>query len=80
MAYLNRGQFYALTLSTTGFRSALCQHSACASGPTLSRRPDRSPCSSEKCTVGGCELQRDSVVQVRVLLLVVSGSMKLCSE
>ncbi|XP_022609050.1 grainyhead-like protein 2 homolog isoform X2 [Seriola dumerili] len=26
MAYLNRGQFYALTLSETGFRSSLCQH------------------------------------------------------
>uniref|UniRef100_A0A665TCW3 Grainyhead-like protein 2 homolog n=1 Tax=Echeneis naucrates TaxID=173247 RepID=A0A665TCW3_ECHNA len=26
MAYLNRGQFYALSLSQTSFRSSLCQH------------------------------------------------------
>ncbi|XP_026228442.1 grainyhead-like protein 2 homolog [Anabas testudineus] len=78
MAYLNRGQFYALTLSTTGFRSALCQHSARVSGPTLSRRPDGSPCSSEKCTMGGCELQRDSVVQT--VIMVVFGKDKCRDE
>lgn len=67
MAYLNRGQFYALTLSATGFRASLCQHggNVRVSGPTPSHRPDGSPCSSEKCAVGGCELQQDSVVQVR---------------
>lgn len=66
MAYLNRGQFYALTLSATGFRASLCQHKDAMrlSGPTPSHGPDGVPRSGEKCTVGGCELQRDSVVQV----------------
>lgn len=65
MAYLNRGQFYALTLSMTGFKSYMSQPrgKVRVSGP--SHRPDGSPSSSEQCTMGGSELQRDSVFQVR---------------
>lgn len=67
MAYLNRGQFYALTLSETGLGSSLRQHrgKVRVSRPKLSQGPDRSRSSSEQCTMGGSELQRDSVVQVR---------------
>lgn len=67
MAYLNRGQFYALTLSKTGFTSSLCQArgKVRVSGLTPSHRPDGSPSNSEQCTIGGSELQQDSIVQVR---------------
>lgn len=59
MAYLNRGQFYPLTLSMSGFTSSLCQ----SRGKV--RVSGNRPSSSEQCTMGGSELQQDSVVQVR---------------
>lgn len=67
MAYLNRSQFYALTLSETSFRSSLCQPRGKmrVSGATPSQGPDGSPSSGEQCTMRGSELQRDSIVQVR---------------
>ena len=67
MAYLNRSQFYALTLSETGFRSSPCQHrdKVQVTRPTPSQGLDGSPTGSEQCTVGGSELQQDSSVQVR---------------
>lgn len=67
MAYLNRGQFYAVTLSKTGVRSCLRQPrgKVRVSGPPPSHGPDGSPSSREQCTMGGSELQRDSMVQVR---------------
>lgn len=67
MAYLNRGQFYPLTLSKTSFASYLCQPrgKVRVSGLRSSQRLDGSPSSSEQCTMGGSELQRDSIVQVR---------------
>lgn len=67
MAYLNRGQFYPLTLSRNSFTSSLCQPrgKVRVSGPMPSHRSDGSPSSSEQCTKGGSELQRDSIVQVR---------------
>lgn len=65
MAYLNRGQFYSLTLSAAGFMSSLRQPSgkSRARGPTASHGPDGS--AGERCAAGGSELQRDSMVQVR---------------
>lgn len=67
MAYLNRGQFYTLTLSKIGFTPSLCQPKGKVrvSGLTPSNRPGGSPSSSEQCTMGGSDLQRDSIVQVR---------------
>ncbi|MEQ2245562.1 hypothetical protein ILYODFUR_029204 [Ilyodon furcidens] len=59
MAYLNRGQFYALTLSNNGYRSSHCQPSAKAWGAPdgkLSR-------SEQRASFGGSGLQRDTVVQ-----------------
>ncbi|MEQ2277377.1 hypothetical protein XENORESO_001812 [Xenotaenia resolanae] len=59
MAYLNRGQFYALTLSNNGYRSSHCQPSAKAWGAPdgkLSR-------SEQRASFGGSDLQRDTVVQ-----------------
>lgn len=61
MAYLNRGQFYPLTLCATGVRSSLCQRRV----KVHRSAPEGSPASSEKCSTGGSELQQDSVVQVR---------------
>ncbi|XP_035527475.1 grainyhead-like protein 2 homolog isoform X1 [Morone saxatilis] len=80
MAYLNRGQFYALTLSKTAFTPSLLQPrgKVRVSGPTLSHRPDGSPSSSEKCTMGGSELQRDSIVQS--VIMVVFGEDKCRDE
>lgn len=67
MAYLNRGQFYSLTLSDTSFKSSLLhpRGKVRVSGPTPSHGPDGSTSSSEQCTMGGSVLQRDSMVQVR---------------
>jgi len=68
MAYLNRGQFYALTLSKAGFRSTQRQPrgKVRVSGPTPPRGPDGRPSGGyEQCTMGGSELQRDGIVQVR---------------
>lgn len=63
MAYLNRGQFYPLTLSMSSFTSSLSQSRGKV---RVSRHSlDGGPSSNEQCTMRGCELQRDSVVQVR---------------
>ncbi|XP_030249132.1 grainyhead-like protein 2 homolog isoform X1 [Sparus aurata] len=80
MAYLNRGQFYALTLSKTGFTSSLCQArgKVRVSGLTPSHRPDGSPSNSEQCTIGGSELQQDSIVQS--VIMVVFGEEKCRDE
>ena len=63
MAYMNRGQFYALTLSKANFKSSINQPKGKVrvSGPA----PDGGPSSNEQCARGGSELQRDSIVQVR---------------
>ncbi|XP_012727992.2 grainyhead-like protein 2 homolog [Fundulus heteroclitus] len=66
MAYLNRGQFYALTLSENGYRSPHCQPRAKAWG-----RSDGKPPSSEQ---RASELQRDTVVQS--VIMVVFGEDK----
>ncbi|XP_007550523.1 grainyhead-like protein 2 homolog [Poecilia formosa] len=62
MAYLNRGQFYALSLSDSGYRSAHCQ--------------PRGPASSgeRRASLGGSDLQRDTVVQS--VIMVVFGEDK----
>lgn len=67
MAYLNRGQFYALTLSESGFRSSPSRHKGKARGdrPTRAQGPDGSQSRSEQRTMGGSERQCDSIVQVR---------------
>ncbi|KAI3361491.1 hypothetical protein L3Q82_013640 [Scortum barcoo] len=80
MAYLNRGQFYALTLSQTAFRSALHQPrgKVRVSGPTPSHGPAGSPSTSEQCTMGGSELQQDSIVQS--VIMVVFGEDKCRDE
>ncbi|XP_022071167.1 grainyhead-like protein 2 homolog isoform X2 [Acanthochromis polyacanthus] len=73
MAYLNRGQFYALTLSKTGFKSSLCQ-----SRGKVSEGPDGSPSSREQCTTRGSQLQQDSIVQS--VIMVVFGEDKCRDE
>ncbi|XP_068592420.1 grainyhead-like protein 2 homolog isoform X3 [Cebidichthys violaceus] len=80
MAYLNRGQFYALTLSKAGFRSSQRQPrgKVRVSGPTPSRGPDGGSSSNEQCTMGGSELQRDSIVQS--VIMVVFGEDKCRDE
>ncbi|KAK2910646.1 grainyhead-like protein 2 homolog [Channa argus] len=80
MAYLNRGQFYALMLSAPGFRSSLCQRRGkeLVSGRTSSRGPGGSPSSGEQCTVGSTELQQDSAVQT--VIMVVFGNDKCRDE
>lgn len=67
MAYLNRGQFYALTLSDAGFGSSLCQPrgKVLASGAMAAHGLGGNQFSGEKCAMGGPELQQDSIVQVR---------------
>ncbi|XP_029927827.1 grainyhead-like protein 2 homolog isoform X2 [Myripristis murdjan] len=76
MAYLNRGQFYAVTLTETGARSCLHQTrgKVRVSGPPPSQGPDGSPSSSEQCTMGGSDLPRDSIVQS--VIMVVFGEDK----
>lgn len=66
MAYLNRGQFYALTLSETGFRSSLCQPRGrdWPSGATQAQRPDGKLSSCQQWAGGSADLQQDTVVQV----------------
>ncbi|XP_029361196.1 grainyhead-like protein 2 homolog isoform X2 [Echeneis naucrates] len=81
MAYLNRGQFYALSLSQTSFRSSLCQHrgKVRVSQPTLSKGPDGSQATGEQCTMGGSvEMQRDTIVQS--VIMVVFGEDKCRDE
>ncbi|KAM4736051.1 grainyhead-like protein 2 homolog [Anableps anableps] len=70
MAYLNRGQFYALSLSDNGYRSSHCQPRGKAWGTS-----DRKPSSSEqRASPGGSDLQRDTVVQS--VIMVVFGEDK----
>ncbi|XP_044216236.1 grainyhead-like protein 2 homolog isoform X1 [Thunnus albacares] len=80
MAYLNRGQFYALTLSEIGFRSSRRQPQGKVrvSGPTPSHGPDGSTSTSEQCTMEGSELQQDSIVQS--VIMVVFGEDKCRDE
>ncbi|XP_061571934.1 grainyhead-like protein 2 homolog [Cololabis saira] len=80
MAYLNRGQFYALTLSDAGFRSSLGQprRNASGRGAAASRGPDGNPSSSEQSGLGGSELQQDSIVQS--VIMVVFGEDKCRDE
>lgn len=77
MAYLNRGQFYALTLSKASLSSSLCQPrgKVPVSGPTASHGPDGGPSSNEQCTMEGSE--RDTIVQS--VIMVVFGEDK-CRE
>lgn len=70
MAYLNRGQFYALTLSDNGYRSFHCQPRGKAWGTS-----DGTPSSSEhRASLGGSDLQQDTVVQS--VIMVVFGEDK----
>nr|XP_046255647.1 grainyhead-like protein 2 homolog [Scatophagus argus] len=80
MAYLNRGQFYTLTLSKTSFTSSFHQPGGAVrvGGLMPSHKPDGSPSSSERCTMGGSELQRDSIVQS--VIMVVFGEDKCRDE
>ncbi|XP_011483182.1 grainyhead-like protein 2 homolog isoform X1 [Oryzias latipes] len=73
MAYLNRGQFYSLTLSRAAVRASPAPHSSklWAGGGAPSRRPDGK---ALKSTVGGSELQQDSIVQS--VIMVVFGEDK----
>ncbi|XP_013768765.1 grainyhead-like protein 2 homolog [Pundamilia nyererei] len=76
MAYLNRGQFYPLTLSAAGFRSSLHQPrgKVGVTGVTSSHGADRSLSKSDQCTVGGSELPQNSIVQS--VIMVVFGDDK----
>ncbi|XP_068179014.1 grainyhead-like protein 2 homolog isoform X2 [Antennarius striatus] len=80
MAYLNRGQFYTLTLSRTDRSSSLLQPTGKArvSGRTPSHRPDGSPSRGEPYTKGGAELQQDSIVQS--VIMIVFGEDKTRDE
>ncbi|XP_071762166.2 grainyhead-like protein 2 homolog isoform X1 [Centroberyx gerrardi] len=80
MAYLNRAQFYAVTLTQTGARSCLRQPrgKVRVSGPPPSHGHDGSPSSSEQCTMGGSELPRESIVQS--VIMVVFGEDKCRDE
>lgn len=78
MAYLNRGQFYALTLSKTGFKSSLCQSRGKVSGGMLCHGPDGNPSSKEQCATRGSQLQQDSIVQS--VIMVVFGEDKCRDE
>ncbi|XP_028326688.1 grainyhead-like transcription factor 2a isoform X2 [Gouania willdenowi] len=71
MAYLNRGQFYALTLSKLGFRSSSTQPSGHLQGGPVTPflQPTGSLSSNERSTTGGSELHRDSVVQSVVMVV-----------
>lgn len=76
MAYLNRGQFYPLTLSAAGFRSSLHQPrgKVGVTRVTSSHGADRSLSRSDQCTVGGSELPQNSIVQS--VIMVVFGDDK----
>lgn len=65
MAYLNRGQFYPLTLSMSGFPSCLSHlRGKMQRDLTATHRPDGSPSSCDQYAVGVSELKQDSIVQV----------------
>ncbi|XP_063735912.1 grainyhead-like protein 2 homolog isoform X2 [Eleginops maclovinus] len=76
MAYMNRGQFYALTLSKADFESSISQPKGKVR--VSGRTPDGGPSSNEQCTRGGSELQRDSIVQS--VIMVVFGEDKCRDE
>ncbi|CAJ1061460.1 grainyhead-like protein 2 homolog isoform X2 [Xyrichtys novacula] len=80
MAYLNRGQFYALTLSKTS--CMLSSHQPRAAGLEAGLMPshgfDGSQSSREPCTMGGTELKQDSIVQS--VIMVVFGEDKCRDE
>ncbi|XP_015259348.1 PREDICTED: grainyhead-like protein 2 homolog [Cyprinodon variegatus] len=70
MAYLNRGQFYALTLSENGYSSFHCRPRAKAWGKSNGK-----PSSSEQsASLGASDPQRDTVVQS--VIMVVFGEDK----
>lgn len=65
MSYLNRGQFYPLTLSMSSFPSCLSQlRGKAPRRPTAARRPDGSLSGCEPFTLGASELKQGSIVQV----------------
>lgn len=66
MSYLNRGQFYPLTLLVTSFPSCLSQlrGKAPRGGLMAARRSDGSPSDCERNTLAASELKQDSIVQV----------------
>lgn len=66
MSYLNRSQFYPLTLSVTSFPSCLSQlrGKAPRGGLVAGRRPDGSPSGCERNTLAASGLKQDSIVQV----------------
>lgn len=78
MAYLNRGQFYALTLSKTHHPKAQHQPRGSVRMDGLSHGPDGSRSRSEQCTMGDSELQENSVVQS--VIMVVFGEDKCRDE
>ncbi|KAM9723853.1 grainyhead-like transcription factor 2a isoform 1-T2 [Menidia menidia] len=76
MAYLNRGQFYALTLSESGLKSSLCQPKGKVH---VSRAtPSQGPVENPSGAMGGSELQCSSVVQS--VIMVVFGEDKCRDE
>lgn len=65
MAYLNRGQFYPLTLLMSGFPLCLSQLRGKTRRELMAtHRPDGNPSSCDQYAVGGSELKQDSIVQV----------------
>lgn len=65
MSYLNRGQFYPLTLSVTSLPSCLSQlRGKVPRGLMAAHRPDGSPSSCDQYATGGSELKHNSIVQV----------------
>lgn len=65
MAYLNRGQFYPLTLSAAGFISSLRQPGGKVGVTGAIASHDGSLPGSNQYTTGGSELPPNSIVQVR---------------
>ncbi|TWW79700.1 grainyhead-like protein 2 homolog [Takifugu flavidus] len=79
MAYLNRGQFYPLTLSMSDFPSCLSQlRGKMQRDLTATHRPDGSPSSCDQYAVGVSELKQDSIVQS--VIMVVFGEDKCRDE
>ncbi|XP_029958320.1 grainyhead-like protein 2 homolog isoform X2 [Salarias fasciatus] len=66
MIYLNRGQFYALTLRDLGFRSSLCPPQDDAQGGGAAPSPSRRASSGEQYADGS---ERDTVVQSVVMVV-----------
>ncbi|XP_034552844.1 grainyhead-like protein 2 homolog isoform X2 [Notolabrus celidotus] len=80
MAYLNRGQFYALTLSKAScmLSSHPPRSTGLERGLLLPHGPNGSRSSGEQCIMGGSELQQDSIVQS--VIMVVFGDDKCRDE